>query len=212
MDYCYYVVTYWFKTGNNPGLQIYNTSLPENVTVSEGEDALFLWGISYSQQNWHVAAESLFNVEITIPIAVGNRTTYSFCSEEYRLLSDWNSTNCSVAIVTRKMTNCQRIECTVMFSIRLSKVTADLNGSTVACSYIDQFSNTLQWKRVARLTVKTTAIIEAPVGSGLIVSILVPLLVVVFVSGTAVILVIGTVRIIKKKRRYLKINADEGMM
>ncbi len=152
----------------------------------------------------------MFNVEITIPIAEGDRTTYSFCSGEYGLSSDWNSTNCSVANVTRK-TNRQSIENTVMFSIRVSKVTADLNGSTVACSLIDQFSNTLQWKRVARLTVKTSAIIQTPVSSSLIiVSILVPLLFVML--GTVIILVVGTVRIIKKKMRYSRINVDEGMV
>ncbi len=131
---------------------------------------------------------------------------YSFCTGWYALSSNKKNTNCSSVIVT-KDEDVQPAQFDIKtYTFLIPRITTDLNESTFAVS-LTRDGTTVQWKRVAWLTVTPATEMNTP----LIVSSLVPLLVVIIVLGSVINIVLRTVQVIKKKRRYSRITVNEGI-
>ncbi|XP_064382661.1 uncharacterized protein LOC135331441 isoform X2 [Halichondria panicea] len=139
------------------GLQIENTSLPLNTTVSAGQEAIFQCRYAYASTK--DASHFLIKIDYSKPVVFGNTTTIETCSMYLSLSTPYNYTsdNCTMPPVKKAVIKINSISSVVEYTLRIPKVNADLSGSIVSCSVVTFFTNRLQWRTSAYLTVIESA-------------------------------------------------------
>ena len=140
------------------GVILENASHPEDVSVAQGEEAVFQCTVSYLEPA-SAALEFSVLIEVSPPHHVlGNRTVFNTCTTELGVAVLYNITtgNCSYLQTERRDIASNSLSHVVVYTIRIPKASANLNGSTVACSLRNRY---LQWRRVAELTIYPPTIV-----------------------------------------------------
>ena len=185
--------------GSSDRVFVENASHPENVTVTEGEEAVFQCAISFTTPPF-IALDYYVVLEISNPhYTSSNETVFNTCTMKAAIALPQNTTtgNCSYHTIERREIASNSISSVAVYTVRIPRTSTSLNGTTVTCSLRNTY---LQWIRVARLTVYPSLPVKNNQVSTII-AIVVPVIVIVLlILLVAVSLTVGKYAVVRKKR------------
>ena len=185
-----------------------NASHPADLTVTEGEEAVFHCSVSYTKPPL-VAAEFYVLLEVSNPhYTSANETDLNTCTTEVGVVLPHNVTtgNCSYYTTERREIVSNSLSSIVVYTVRIPRTSTSLNGTTVACSLRNVY---LQWRRVARLTVYPSLPVKNN-HTSTIVAVVVPVVILLLILLVAVCLVVGISAVVRRKRVSSPISQDKS--